>query len=399
LALLVAVVAVVVMARRTDAPWALSFRLYLFLAAFIVAIRIGFRILLAGDGPTVLVSLPRLRLPDFLTGASLFGPVSVEALAAGFADGLRLGTLIICVGAANSLANPKRLLSAVPGALAEFGGAIVVALSVFPRLAESAQRVNRARLLRSGRRRTRHVLKELVIPVLADSLEGSLALAAAMDGRGYGRRAEAASRWTGAGFAAAVTLISVGAFALLDLGGAPSQLGWPFLAAGVALAGWSLRRAGRRSRRSRYRPDRWRLAETVTAASGLVPAAAVGVFSLLDPAAAYPPASPLALPSVPVFVVCALLAAVVPAFATPPPPLTTDDGTETGQNNNGGEMSRKPPASTEPIPPESASAGAGLAAAAMAKPALPTAGAPRSAGTPPQPAVAAGPADKAGAAA
>ena len=37
-------------------------------------------------------------------------------------DGLRLGTIVVCVGAANSLANPKRLLRSMPPALYEAMG-------------------------------------------------------------------------------------------------------------------------------------------------------------------------------------------------------------------------------------------------------------------------------------
>jgi energy-coupling factor transport system permease protein len=328
LGLLIAISALVVMARRTDSPWALSFRLYLGLAAFIVLIRCAFRILLAGRGPTVLLDLPTIHLPAFLTGAALLGPISAEALAAGFYDGLRLATMIVCVGAANALANPKRLLAAVPGALAEFGTAIVVALAVFPQLAESVQRVNRARMLRSGQRRTRHILREVVVPVLADALDGSLNLAAAMDARGYGRRAGATPRGSSAGFAFAVVALSVGTFAVLDLGRTPTWLGWPLLIAGALVGSWSLKRAGRRSQRTRYRPDRWRLAEAVVALAGLVPAIVVTVVSITKPMAAYPSTMPLVWPPVPLIVVVAALVAALPALATPPPPTSLTDPAE-----------------------------------------------------------------------
>ena len=59
----------------------------------------------------------------------------------GFYDGLRLATMLICLGAANALANPRRLLRSMPPALHEVSTAVVVALSVFPQLAESVVRV------------------------------------------------------------------------------------------------------------------------------------------------------------------------------------------------------------------------------------------------------------------
>ena len=56
----------------------------------------------------MLLDLPEIPLPDWAAGVRLLGPVTSEALLAGLYDGLRLAAIIICVGAANSLANPKR---------------------------------------------------------------------------------------------------------------------------------------------------------------------------------------------------------------------------------------------------------------------------------------------------
>ena len=125
----------------------------------------------------------------------LGGPVSLEAAARAAVDGLRLGTLLCCIGAANALANPKRALRVLPGALYELGVAVVVALSVAPQLVESVQRVRRARRLRAGRgeRAARRCARSLM-PVLEDALDRSLRLAAAMDSRGYGRTGTATRR-------------------------------------------------------------------------------------------------------------------------------------------------------------------------------------------------------------
>ena len=99
----------------------------------------------------MLVDLPEIPLPDWVLGIHLLGPVTRESLLAGLYDGLRLATIVICVGAANSLANPKRLLRSVPAALHEVGAALVVAVTVLPQLADSARRVRAAQALRGGR--------------------------------------------------------------------------------------------------------------------------------------------------------------------------------------------------------------------------------------------------------
>ncbi|WP_279629552.1 CbiQ family ECF transporter T component, partial [Amycolatopsis kentuckyensis] len=176
LGLIIAVAGFVVANRRSDAPWALAFRLYVYVGALIVASRVLFRILIGGDdGGHVLFTLPRIPLA---AGLSLFGPTSAEELLGGFYDGLRLATMVVCVGAANALANPKRLLKAVPGALYEVGTAVTVALTVAPQLVESVQRVRRARRLRAGSGRGLRAVKGIVVPVLEDAMDRSLRLAA-----------------------------------------------------------------------------------------------------------------------------------------------------------------------------------------------------------------------------
>ena len=148
----------------------------------------------------MLFRLPQLHAPRWYAGVQFGGPVSLEASLAAAVDGLRLACLLCCVGAANTLANPKRALRVLPGALYELGVAVTVSISVAPQLVESVQRVRRARRLRAGRVSGLRALRGIAVPVLEDALERSLRLAAAMDSRGYGRHGSAspaARRLTG----------------------------------------------------------------------------------------------------------------------------------------------------------------------------------------------------------
>ena len=300
LGLVIGVACLVVVLRRTDAPWAMGFRLYLVLAAVVVAVRLGFRVVFgsayAAPGSHVLLDLPQVPLPEWTTGITLLGPVTAESLGAGFADGLRLATILVCVGAANTLANPRRLLAALPAALYEVGAAVVIALSLFPQLAESVDRVRRARRLRGDTGKGIGALRRIVVPVLEDALDRSLDLAAGMDARGYGRRGSTSAaqrRLTATLLLTGLLGLCVGAYAVLD-STAPRWLGGPLLVVAVLAAVGGVASAGSRVERTRYRPDVWRVPETLVAASGALACAVVVLVAHRDPAVAYP--APALLP-------------------------------------------------------------------------------------------------------
>jgi energy-coupling factor transport system permease protein len=324
LALATVSVSVMVVARRTDAPWALSFRWYLYLGLFIVVLRVFFRILFGGGlGTTVVLDLPGIALPSWAAGITLLGPVTRESLLAGLYDGMRLATILICVGAANALANPRRLLAALPAALYEVGTALVVALAVFPQLAESLERVRRARRLRGDPAKGTRGLRSLLVPVLEDALERSVKLAASMDVRGYGRSGKATRaerRLTGTLLVGGLVGLCVGTYAFLDAS-APRLLAVPMLVLGVLLAGGGFLAAGRRVQRTTYRPDPWRLPETLTAASGVAAAVLMVVVARTSPEVLVPDVA--VAPTLSVLSLVAVLVGLLPLVGTPAPLMTT----------------------------------------------------------------------------
>lgn len=339
LAGLVGVATIVTLARRGDNPWARSFALYLALGGIIVLVRVLIRILFGGgDGPTTLFTLPQIHLPAWVGGIRLLGRVSLESLLHGFTDGLRLATMIICLGAANALVNPKRLLAALPAALQSIGTLLVVTFSVLPQLAESITRVWRVRKLRKARAtRTRRqrlgVVETIIVPVLSDALDRSVALAASMEARGYGHSGSAprsARRWSTVLGLAGVTVLSVWAFFLLARPGiGPVLLGRNLvelllLLAGLALVVGSLRVLGRHVATTHYRPDRWLLAEWITLGVGLAAVLVTqGVAAGPGARVLEPSIIPLIWPTLTWPLLVVLLLGVLPAFLTPPPALST----------------------------------------------------------------------------
>ncbi|ANW21758.1 energy-coupling factor transporter transmembrane protein EcfT [Streptomyces clavuligerus] len=341
LLLVLAVLGYVVTLRRTEAPWARGFVYYLWLALIVIAIRVVFRaVFVSGVGPDdhYLFSLPHLPMPDWYAGVRIGGPVSLEALLSAATDGLRLACMLCCIGAANTLANPKRALRVLPGALHELGVAVTVSLSVAPQLVHSAQRVTRARRLRAGDHRGFRALRGIVVPVLEDALERSLRLAAAMDSRGYGRAGTAtrgSRRLTGVLMLAGMCGLCAGAYGLLDAT-APTALGLPALIGGSLLCVAGLRLGGRRVARTAYRPDPWRLPEWTVAGCGVLSAVVLFANTGYDPAALTTAFHPLRWPELPPVPAAAILLAGAAALAAPPPgppapagatprPRTTED--------------------------------------------------------------------------
>ena len=320
LLLFVATAALTVALRRTAHPWATSFRLYVVFAIVIVVVRVGFRILLGGGvGTDVLLDLPTIPLPEWVAGLQLLGPVTRESLLAALYDGLRLGTIVICVGAANSLANPKRLLKSMPPALYEIGTSVVVAVALLPQLADSLRRVRAARQLRGlpgGRFRR---LRGVVVPVMEDALERSIALAAGMDARGYGRTGNLTRgrrTTTGALMLTGLVGICVGIYAVLDQT-APRWVLVAGLLVGLALAAAGFWSAGRNVQRTRYRPEQWAVEDVVVALSGLATAVLTLGWLRADPTMLNPSldVTPMLTPAALLVGMTGLVAAVV----SPPP--------------------------------------------------------------------------------
>ena len=320
LASLVGVAALVVAARRPNAPWSRTFSSFLRFGVAIIIVRIVLQMLFGERLPGhELFALPQVALPSWAAGVTLGGPVTTESIVAAFNEGLQLATLIACVGAANSLASPYRLLRAVPSVLYELGVVVTVALSFAPQTVVAAAGIRDARRLRGRPSRGLRGLRGMAVPVLEGALERSLDLAASMDSRGYGRHGDVPDGRRRAGQAATLfgTLaIIAGVFGVLD-NGAPFVLGIPMLAFGSVLLVASLRMARAASIRSRYRPDPWGAPEWVTVASGitalgvLVVAGHVGIDGL------HPAYSPLVAPTLPLLPMLGILVAAVPAFASP----------------------------------------------------------------------------------
>lgn len=319
LAMIIAVVGYVVATCRSDAPWSASFGAFLRLAAVVVIIRIVFQILFGMRSPgTVLFEIPSVPLPEWAGGVSIGGPVTAEAIVLALYQGLRLAVVIVCFGAASSLASPYRLLRSLPAVLYEAGVAVTVAITFAPQVIMRSGEIREARRLRGRPVKGPAGWMGTLMPVLEGALDRAIALAASMDSRGYGRRGElspAMRRVTVLSTLAGFSVICVGLYLLMDASTA-SGFGLPALALGSLALAFSLVATGRRSNRTRYRPDPWGLREWVISVSGAVVLVALIIVGLHGDGL-NPSVNPLEVPQLPVIAAAGILFGTVPAFVAP----------------------------------------------------------------------------------
>ncbi len=186
---LAAIVGSLLLARgfKGSSYWHNSFNwiLRLALIAFFFRMSIGFLIGVPMPGK-VIFTLPQIQLPEFLVGIRLGGSVTEQRVLATFNEATMLAALILIFALANSLSNPHSLLKVLPRRFYGIGLAGVIATSVAPQAARSISRVRVAKRLRGQSGTGLRSWRRVAIPVLEDSLERSIDLAASLESRGYG---------------------------------------------------------------------------------------------------------------------------------------------------------------------------------------------------------------------
>lgn len=323
LGLLLGVAAFAVASRHT-ANGGRTFAFFLRLGIVVLVIRLVFEVLFGTELPgTVIVRLPSVPLPAALAGLRIGGAVTAQSMLAATYNGLQLATLLICIGAANALASPRRLLRSLPGALYEVGIAVTVAMSFAPQLVHAAARVRRARRLRGLSSSGLRGWAGVALPVLQGALESSIDLAAAMDSRGFGRRGPVSQRRrrvTTTAVLVGLLAIACAMYGLLDTG-SPVIVGLPLLVTGGVIAGAAVVLGGRGVVRSKYRPDRWRAAEWATVAAGAAALTGIVVSGIYQPGSLQPSTYPIVVPQLPWPALLGLAIALTPAFLTSTTPV------------------------------------------------------------------------------
>ena len=258
----------VFLAWRGDSPLARSFGLFVRAGAYVCASYVLFSVITVGGarGDTVLATLPALRLPAWLGGVVLGGPITAEALAWGFTRGLAIWALMVIFGAFNALVDHHRLLRLAPPSLFHAGLAVTIAVAFVPALLRSIGEIGQAQRARGHRFGGPRSWPPLVAPLLAGSLEKSVQLAEALDARGYGR-ATGGGLWRQAVLVLGVPLLGAGAFVWLYYGQASAPAAGALGAAGALCLALAMRAVGADATRSHYSRERWRRRDSLACAA------------------------------------------------------------------------------------------------------------------------------------
>jgi len=224
----------------------------------------AFNLLSTHAGQIVLFSLPK-------TWPLIGGPITLEALLYGLANGASLFAVLLVFATFNLVINQHRLLRWIPGGLFQAGLVTSIALTFVPQMVGGLRDIREAQRVRGHKVRGIRSLVPLFVPLITTGLERSLTLAESMEARGFG------------GIVAEYPATSHRMVHLISLLGLLASLAglvwrtlrpteqWPgfaLLSLGLILMVATLYLQSKRVKRTQYRRELWRRRDTlVTAAS------------------------------------------------------------------------------------------------------------------------------------
>jgi energy-coupling factor transport system permease protein len=337
----------VFLAWRGDAPLARSFGLFVRAGAYVCAGYVLFSVVTVGGarGDTVLLELPSLRLPAWLGGVVLGGPVTAEALAYGLTRGLQVWTLMVIFGAFNALVDHHRLLRLTPQSLFHAGLAVTIAVAFVPALLRSIAEIGDAQRARGHRFGGPRSWPPLVSPLLAGALERSVQLAEALDARGYGRTTARPALWRQLATALGVPVLGGALFTWLYFGAGAGAAALALVGAGTLCLALGAGLGAPRERRSVYRRERWRRRDTLAVTACLAAAAALSALRLGGAGAlVYYPLPTIVAPGFDLRAGLALLLLAAPAVVGRKPPPRAP------RRRPARERSAEPAPVAEPVP-------------------------------------------------
>jgi energy-coupling factor transport system permease protein len=208
-------------------PTAYQWGVFLRIGLLLTLVSVVFNLLFVRAGSTQLFTLPLLRWELPVAGQRLAliqvgGPVTLESLVYGLANGLALMGVLIAFATFNAMVDHYQLLRSVPRFLYQSAIVASIAITFVPQMIVAQREIREAQALRGHRFRGIRDLGPLFLALLAEGLERSITLAESMDARGFGGQstgysADRAARWgllLKGMIALALGILAGGAFAL-----------------------------------------------------------------------------------------------------------------------------------------------------------------------------------------
>lgn len=230
-----------------------SFRIrpLLILGMTVMLVRTALFALTGHAGEHLAFHVPRFTLPLLFSQLELGGPVMWETLLQGFAEGLRLLVVLVCIGAFLAHVRTIDLLRMVPRFLFDVALVLNIALTFAPQVLRKMREVREAQTMRGGGNGRLIHPSRYFTPVVTSAIERSIALAESMESRGFGTnlgesRFEARWRLFAVG-AMGATLVST-----LVLLAEPSVLAGLATAASAMVVVYTMRELSLLTRRYRY---------------------------------------------------------------------------------------------------------------------------------------------------
>ncbi|WP_419817653.1 ATP-binding cassette domain-containing protein [Glaciibacter flavus] len=154
------------------------------LAVGFIVLRVVYRVLFGGvgGGDAVLIDFPLLHLPPPFAHVVLLGPITLGGLISAALSAVPIAAAILAFGVVASIIDMSRVFArgARGGPLSGLARALVIAWSTLPQLTDAVRSIRTARALRGERG-----VASLVVPVFERTIERAVAVAAAMEVRGF----------------------------------------------------------------------------------------------------------------------------------------------------------------------------------------------------------------------
>lgn len=255
---------------------------FLKIAASFVAVGVAFNVLTVHSGDLVIVELPA-------SWPIIGGLLTWNALVYGILGGIALFTLVLTGITVSSLISWIDLFHVMPRRLAPIAVTGSVAWVFLPQTAIAWRQIREAQVMRGHRFRRARDFVPLVVPLLAGGLDRSLAMAEALESRGFGGSPEnlprGERRWKELAVSIGV-IVGLGGLAVAAYCLAVGLAAWATVAATTAIVSlvFAARATPDRSvARTRYRELAWTRADSLVTGTSLSVLAAVILWNSIRP--------------------------------------------------------------------------------------------------------------------